>query len=224
MLFVMGLAAPAPAMGASPVTHCAPSTAIEGLILGESADIVAAGEYQGGVRYAAGREDSSNALQLDAAFGFEPRYQLQAEFDQERLIDGGIDNAVTAGIGYQWLCDPGAPNLRVDFGFHHDGGNGMDFGFVTGQGYTLFGWQFGVHHSTAIDSTRYNAAVILGERILPLVLESTGSDSDAGWDTANSFGIYPIKGSPIEIGLAYVSGGGLSEGERHLVVKVTGTF
>lgn len=205
--------------------ECPETTRVDRMILGNTADVAGVGDYRFGMLAAQGTEGTDHDfVQFDATYGFESRLQLQAQFDRKRFIDGGIDNAVTAGVGYQVACGAESPVLRLDLGFHHDGGNGPDVGFVTGQGTPFVGWQFGVHHSSAISSTRYNGALIFAENFLPLVLEAAASDTDQGWDRTFSWAVYPFMGDSVEVGLAYVDGGGLSEGERHLVVRLTATF
>lgn len=205
--------------------ECLPTTQLAGLVLGDTADVNGYGEYVFGTRAAQGMEGAAyDLVHLDARFGFDERFQLQGDFDQKRLQDGGLDHAFTAGVGYQMLCGSSAPKLRLDFGFHHDGGNGPDFGFVTGQGVRHFSWQFGVHRSTAVRTTRYNAALIFGERLVPLVLEAAAADTGTGWDRWFSWAVYPVSNDALELGFAMLDGGGVSEGERHLVLRLTSRF
>ncbi len=222
MLIVLLLSlAPIPAAG----QECPRSTRLEHLFLVETADVRSAGELSAG--YVAGRAQNGtdyNLFQGDLRLGWRGRWQLYANWDENRIIHGEIDHAVTFGIGRALLCRPGAPLLRLDAGFHHDGGDGAEFGLHAGQRAGGIGWQLGLRHTRVTDVTRYSAALILDRPWFAAALEGSAEDTPTGQDEWISLGLFPVAGERFQLGFALARGRGASEGRRHLLLRMAARF
>lgn len=211
--------------GSAQANECTPTTLVKALFLGQTADVLDPGRIELGVQNGRGLDAADYDLfRMQAELGIGARWQFQADWDERRLPDGGIDHAVTLGGGYELYCAPGAPTLRLDAGFHHNGGNGVIAGLTAGQDLEFASWQAGVARNAAVYSTRYTGALLLDKLFFPVVIEALFDDNVRGWERWYGAGFYLLSNRHLDIGLAYAVGSGISEDEKRAMVRVSFTF
>lgn len=204
---------------------CENTTPVKRLFLARTVDVQQPGDLEVSVMAGQGRgEADHNPYSASAAFGLVGGWEMNGMLRRIRLPNGGADHAVDADASYRLACQDGLPTLKLNFGFHHDGGNGLYGGIAAGQQIFFGSWQAAATRNAAINTTHYSAALTFGEDFGPFALEATADDTPQGWKRWASAGMFVIIKKSFDLGLAYADGGGLNEGEKMMMVRLTTEF